>query len=179
MYSRMSWAATSGLTLLGAQHGRGRLMRPKRASSANMMRKRLPPLAGLSSQHLESRFFKGILSRDVAFGMERTRHQLAPAMPGQKIINRAVAGFVPDGLFVGRLEIMDVQHLAGSGGSAKTIQQGPFLGQGHVFALASADRLGFERLDTVVISHVRPVSDTPITSAIAGCVIPLSRSSTI
>jgi hypothetical protein len=39
--------------------------------------------------------------------MERTRHQLAPAMPGQKIVDRAVAGLVPDGLFVGRLEIVD------------------------------------------------------------------------
>jgi hypothetical protein len=57
---------------------------------------------------VESGFFKSILSREVAFGMKRTRHQLAPAMPGQKIIDRAVAGCVPDGGFVGRLEIVDV-----------------------------------------------------------------------
>jgi hypothetical protein len=33
---------------LGAQHGRGRLIRPKRASSANMIRKRRPRLAAIS-----------------------------------------------------------------------------------------------------------------------------------
>ena len=38
MYSRMSWAATSGRVPIGAQHGRNRFMRPKRASSANMTR---------------------------------------------------------------------------------------------------------------------------------------------
>jgi hypothetical protein len=42
MYSRMSWAATSGRLLIGAQHLRMRFMRPKRASTVNMMRKRRP-----------------------------------------------------------------------------------------------------------------------------------------
>jgi hypothetical protein len=41
-------------------------------------------------------------------GMKRTRHQLAPAMPGQKVVDRAVAGLVPDGLLIGCLEIVDV-----------------------------------------------------------------------
>src|ERR1700716_3165268 len=139
MYSRISWEATSGLMPIGAQHGRGRLMRPKRASSANMTRGlawRQP--AWLSSQHLESHFFKSGLSRDVALGVKRTRHQLAPAVPGQKIIDCAVAGFVPDGLFVGRLEIVDVQHFAGSGGLGKAHQQGLF--RRHILALASAAR---------------------------------------
>jgi Transposase domain (DUF772) len=36
----------------------------------------------VSSQHLESRFFKSVLGRVVASGVKRTRHQLAPAMPG-------------------------------------------------------------------------------------------------
>src|SRR4030081_2039470 len=104
MYSRMSWEATLGLMPIGAQHGRGRLMRPKRASSANRSASdglawRQP--AWLSSQHLESHFFKSVLSRDVALGVKQTRHQLAPAVPGQKIIDCAVAGFVPDGFFVG------------------------------------------------------------------------------
>src|SRR3984893_12824349 len=45
MYSRMSWEATSGLMPIGAQHGRGRLIRPKRASSANRIRRRRPRLA--------------------------------------------------------------------------------------------------------------------------------------
>src|ERR1700688_3719001 len=51
--------------------------------------------------------------------MKRTRHQLAPAMPSQKIINCAVAGVVPDGFLICRLEIVDVQHLAGPGGFGK------------------------------------------------------------
>jgi hypothetical protein len=47
--------------------------------------------------------------------MKWTRHQLAPAMPGQEIVDRAVAGWVSDGLLVGGLKIVDVQHLAGPG----------------------------------------------------------------
>ena len=75
--------------------------------------------AWLSSPHLESRFFKSVLSRDVACGMKRTRHQFAPAMAGQNIIDRAVAGFVPDGRFAGCLEIVEIQHLARARGLAK------------------------------------------------------------
>ena len=79
-------------------------------------------------------------------------------MPGQKIVDRAVAGWVSDGLLVGSLEIVDVQHLTGSGRLAKPRQQGLFLGQSHVLALASANRLRFERFDPApVISHVRAV----------------------
>ena len=79
-------------------------------------------------------------------------------MPGQKIVDRAVAGLVPDGLFVGRLEIVDVQHFARPGGLGKTRQQGLFLSQGHVLALASAARLASQRLEpAVVIGHVGPV----------------------
>ena len=37
-----SWEATSGLVPIGAQHGRGRLIRPNRASSVNMIRKQRP-----------------------------------------------------------------------------------------------------------------------------------------
>ena len=48
--------------------------------------------------------------------------------------------------------------IAGPGGFGKTCQQDPFLGQGHVLALASTARLGFERLEpAAVIGHVRPV----------------------
>src|SRR6516165_182321 len=90
--------------------------------------------------------------------MKRTRHQFAPAMPAQKVIDRAVAGSVPDGLLIGHLEIMDVQHLSGPGGLGEARQQGLLLGHRHVLALASAARLGLERLDpAVVIGHVRPV----------------------
>src|SRR6202140_4811385 len=42
MYSRISWEATSGLPLEGAQHGRGRFILPNRASSANITRKGRP-----------------------------------------------------------------------------------------------------------------------------------------
>src|SRR5271166_143494 len=68
-----------------------------------------PPPAWLSSQHQENRFFKSILRREVPLGMERARHQLTPAMPMQKVVHRAVAGWVPDRLLVSRLEIVDVQ----------------------------------------------------------------------
>ena len=65
----------------------------------------------------------------------------------------------------------------------KARQQSLFLGHGHVLVLASAIRPRFKRLDAVVIiGHVRTVhvlSDTPIAAAITGCVIPLSRKSTI
>jgi hypothetical protein len=113
-----------------------------------------------SSQHQESRFFKSILRREVALGMKRTRHQLAPAVPMQEVVDRAVAGRMPDRFLVARLEIMDVQHLAGAGCFGKAREQGLFFRQRHVLVLAPAIRLGLERLE-------------------AGCVIPLSRNSTI
>ena len=79
-------------------------------------------------------------------------------MLGQKIIDCALAGFVPDRLFVGRLEIVDVQHFAGSGGLGKARQQGLFLSLRHVLALAPATWSRLERLESaVVIGHVRPV----------------------
>jgi hypothetical protein len=42
---------------------------------------------------------------------------------------------------------MDVQYLAGAGRFGKTREQGLFFGQRHVLVLASAVRLGLERLD--------------------------------
>src|SRR6516165_4488389 len=102
-----------------------------------------------------------------------TRHQFAPAMPMQKVVDRAVAGRVTDGFLVGSLEIMDVQHFAGAGRFGKTRQQRLFFGHRHILVLASTIWLGLERLDATVIS------DTPIADAIAGCAIPLSRNSTI
>jgi hypothetical protein len=58
--------------------------------------------------HVGSGFFKIILGRKVASGMKWTRHQLTPAVPGQQIIDRAVAGRMSDGLLVGSLEIVHV-----------------------------------------------------------------------
>src|SRR6516164_5471272 len=161
MYSRMSWAATSGRMLTGAQQGRIRFMRPKRASSANMMRSRRPRRAAARRAFLTTSgkpFFKSILCFQVTLGMKRPRHQLAPVVPVEQIIDRAVAGLMTDLLLVGSLQIMDVQHFAGTGCRGKTRQERLFLGQAHVLALASTVRLGLECLDaTVVISHVRAV----------------------
>src|SRR5262249_8983104 len=50
---------------------------------------------------------------------DETRHQLTPAVSVQEIIDRAVAGRVPDRFLVGRLEIMDVQHISGADALAK------------------------------------------------------------
>jgi hypothetical protein len=49
---------------------------------------------------LKSRFFKSVLSRDVAFGMKWTRHQLAPAMPSQKVIDRCACRKLNPGILV-------------------------------------------------------------------------------
>jgi hypothetical protein len=63
---------------------------------------------------------------------------------------------VAHGLLIGRLEIVDVQHLAGPGRLAKASLQGLFLGHRHVLALASANRLRFELLDpAAVVGHMR------------------------
>jgi hypothetical protein len=44
--------------------------------------------AWLSLQHLESHFFKSVLSRDVALGVKRTRHQLAVLIKGSVRVTR-------------------------------------------------------------------------------------------
>jgi hypothetical protein len=44
-------------------------------------------------------------------------------MPGQEIVDRAVAGRMPDRLFIGRLEILDVQQLARPSGLGKISRQ--------------------------------------------------------
>src|SRR6516162_8100808 len=86
------------------------------------------------------------LNCNVAFGMEWTWHQFTPAMPVQKIVDRAVAGRMPDRLFIGGLEIVDVQHLARTGSLSKARQQSLFPGQRHVLALTAADRFRLQRL---------------------------------
>src|SRR4051794_32542693 len=93
--------------------------------------------------------------------MKRTRHQLAPAMPMQQIVDRAIAGFVADGLFISRLEIVDVQQFASTSGLGIAGQQGLFLCNAHVLALASAAWFWFERLDpAAVVGHVHTVDRT-------------------
>src|SRR5262249_39430458 len=132
-------------------------LRPHALSAARAERRP----AGPSSQHQESGFFKSILCCEIALGMKRAWHQLPPAVSVQQVVDRAVAGDMPDRFLVGRLEIMNVQHLAGAGRFGKTREQGLFFEQRHVLVVASAIRLGLERLDAaVVISHVRAVHRT-------------------
>jgi hypothetical protein len=45
---------------------------------------------------------------------------------------------MPDRLLIGRLEIVDIQHLARLSGPGKARQQSSFLGQRHVLGLAAA-----------------------------------------
>src|SRR5580704_12473027 len=84
----------------------------------------------------EEAFFKGILRLNVTLRMKRTRHQLAPAMPVEEIIDGAVAGRMADRLLIGALEVVDVQHLAGPGGLGEARQQRRFRRDRHVLALA-------------------------------------------
>ena len=44
--------------------------------------------------------------------MKRTGHQLAPAVPSQEIVDRAVAGRVSDRLLVSRLKIVSTVNRA-------------------------------------------------------------------
>jgi len=43
-------------------------------------------------------------------------------MPPEKLVNRAVAGFVADRLLIGQLEVVNVQQFAGAGGFGKARQ---------------------------------------------------------
>jgi len=79
----------------------------------------------------------------------------------QQIVDRAIAGFVADGLFISRLEIVDVQQFASTSGLGIAGQQGLFLCNAHVLALASAAWFWFERLDpAAVVGHVHTVDRT-------------------
>jgi hypothetical protein len=119
-------------------------MRPKHASSANMVRKLQPRLVATRPGLLHSiwkAFFKSALSRDVAIGTKRARHQLASAMPGQETIDCAVAGRMPDRLFIGRLEVVDVRQIARPSGLGKLWQQRLLFRKSHVLALAATCRV--------------------------------------
>ena len=96
--------------------------------------------------------------------MERTRHQLAPAVPGQKIDTVLLLVACPIA-FSGRLEIADVQQPAGARRLGKARKQG-LLSEPSCSRAASAVRLGLGRLDAApVVSHVRRftvLSETPM-----------------
>jgi hypothetical protein len=64
---------------------RGRLIRPNRASCEQDPQATASPARLAFLTAFKKPFFKSVLSRDVAFGVKRTRHQFAPAMPGQKL----------------------------------------------------------------------------------------------
>ena len=66
--------------------------------------------------------------------MKWTRHQFAPAVPVQQVIDRAVAGCVTNCSLVRRLEIVDVQHLPRARRFGKTREQGVFFGQYVMFS---------------------------------------------
>jgi hypothetical protein len=53
----------------------------------------------------------------------------------QQVIDRAVAGRVPDRFLVGRLEIVDVQHLAGAGRFGKAPEAPAAAQQGDLNAI--------------------------------------------
>lgn len=67
-------------------------------------------------------------------------------MPGQEVLDGAIAGRVPDGLFIGRREIIDVEHIARTDGPVEPCQQSLLLGQRHVRALAPAVGFGSSAL---------------------------------
>jgi hypothetical protein len=105
----MSCQATPGLTPVGAQHGRGRFIRPKRASSLNIIRKRRPRFTAILRAFLTAFvtvFFKFNLRLDIPIRMKGAWHQLTPAVAVQKIIEGAVAcwanGLLPYPLSAGR-----------------------------------------------------------------------------
>jgi hypothetical protein len=129
-----------------------------------MMRRRRPRRVAARGGLVPARgkaFFSLVFGFHIALRMKRTRHQLAPAVPVKKIVDRAVAGLVANRLLIGPLEIVDVQHLASPRSSGKALQQRLLLDERHVLALASARRLRLERFDTaVIVVHLRPVHRT-------------------
>src|SRR5215469_5210633 len=111
MNSRMSCEATAGLTLGGAQHGRGRFIRPKRASSANMIRNRRPCFAADRLAFLTASakpFFYSCLASRCLGPDERGVASACASRGVENIIDGAVACRVPDCLLIRRLQIVDV-----------------------------------------------------------------------
>src|SRR6516164_8743376 len=90
--------------------------------------------------------------------MKGTRHQLAPIMVGQKIVDRAVACWVPDRLFIGCFQVVNVQELSGACRFGKLLEKSLLLFQRHIFSYSPAARLWLQRVDpTVVVGHMRSI----------------------
>src|SRR6516165_9631414 len=90
--------------------------------------------------------------------MKGTRHQLAPIMTGQKIVDRAVACWVPDLLFISCFQVVNIQELSGACRFGELLEKSPLLFQRHIFSDSPAARLGFQRVDpTIVVGHMRSI----------------------
>src|SRR5215831_20951997 len=110
------------------------------------------------SPQLETFFFKVFLRLQIPVRMKRTRHQLAPVMAGQKIVDRAVACWVPDRLFIGCFHVVNIQELSRACRFRKLLEKSLFLFQRHIFSYSTAARLWFQRVDpTIVVGHMRPI----------------------
>ena len=110
------------------------------------------------SPQIETVFFKVFLRLQIPVRMIRTRHQLAPVMAGQKVVDRAVACWVPDCLFVGCFQVVNIQELAGACRFRELLEKSLLLFQRHVFSYSPAARLGFQRVDpAIVVGHMRSI----------------------
>src|SRR5215468_9015466 len=110
------------------------------------------------SPQLETFFFKVFLRLQIAVRMKRTRHQLAPVMTGQKIVDRAVACWMPDRFFIGCFQVVNIQELSGACRFRKLLEKSLFLFQRHIFSYSTAARLWFQRVDpTIVVGHMRSI----------------------
>src|SRR5215470_12884 len=91
--------------------------------------------------------------------MKRTRHQLAPVMTGQKIVDRAVACWMPDRFFIGCFQVVNIQELSGACRFGKLLEKSLLLSQGHIFSYSTTARLWFQRVDpTIVVGHMRSIN---------------------
>src|SRR5215471_5400770 len=103
-------------------------------------------------------FFKVFLRLQIAVRMKRTRHQLAPVMTGQKIVDRAVACWMPDRFFIGCFQVVNIQELSRPCRFGKLLEKSLLLSQGHIFSYSTAARLWFQRVDpTIVVGHMRSI----------------------
>ena len=79
-------------------------------------------------------------------------------MAGQKIVDRAVACWVPDRLFIGCFQVVNIQELSGACRFGKLLEKSLLLFQRHIFSYSPAARLWFQRVDpTIVVGHMRSI----------------------
>src|SRR5262252_3986235 len=79
-------------------------------------------------------------------------------MTGQKIVDRAVACWMPDRFFIGCFQVVNIQELSGACRFGKLLEKNLLLFQRHVFSYSPAARLWFQRVDpTIVVGHMRSI----------------------